>query len=71
MVDLDIHKLVSEYIYYDRYSAIERHNQRRCDGLKLEKNLETHSRYWCVNLIIFGVFIFNNYNAATKYLAYT
>ena len=31
MVDLDIHKAVSKYIFYDRYSAIKSHNQRRCD----------------------------------------
>ena len=70
MVYLEIHIPVSEYIYYDRYSAIEYHNQRRCDGIKLEKNLETHSRDWCVNLIIFGVFFVKNHNAAKNYLSY-
>ena len=70
MVDLDIHQPVAADIYYDKYNAIESHNKRRCEGINFEKRLETHSRDWCVNLIILALFVVNNYNAATKYLAY-
>ena len=36
----------------------------------MEKYLETHSRDWCVDTIVLGLFVVSNYNAATKYLVY-
>ena len=38
MMDLDIPKPVLEEMYYTKISAIDRCNQKRCDGIKLERS---------------------------------
>ena len=57
MVDLGIPQPVEAYMYYATCTSVEQNNRRRCDDIKLEKNLGTHSWYGRVNLSIFGVYI--------------
>ena len=70
MVYLETPQTVAAYVYYDTCIAINRKNQRRCDDLKLEKKLGTHSWDHRVNLGVFGVTVIDTYHVATHYLAY-
>ena len=70
MVDLDIPQPVATEIYYATCSKIVQNNQIRCNDLKLEKKLGTHSWGRRVNLSIFSVSVVDTYNVATQSLAY-
>ena len=70
MLDLDIPQPLEVEIYYTICISVGRHNKKRCDDLKLEKKLETYSRYQSFNLSIFGVSVVDTYNVATQYLEY-
>ena len=59
IVDLYIHKPVASDIYYDTKINVNWYNRRRCDNLKLEKNLSNHSLEKRVNLSIFGISVFD------------
>ena len=70
MLYSDILKPFAADIYYATCIDIECYNQRRCDDIKLEKNLGTKCWYRRVNISIFCVSIFYTYNVATQSLEY-
>ena len=65
MVNLDIPKPLSSDIYYATWSAIYQNNKRKCNYIKLEKKLGTHSWDHQVNLSTFGVSVVDTYNVST------
>ena len=58
-------QLLASDVYDDMFSAINCHNQIRCNNLKLEKNLVTHSLDQSVNLSMFGVAVVDTVKVAT------
>ena len=70
MVELYLPRPVSEDMYYETYISVEQRNRRRCDDLKLENKLGTHSWDKRVNLIFYGVSDVETYNFSTQYIAY-
>jgi hypothetical protein len=48
-------------LYYDVCSKIDRHNRRRCDGLCLERKIETHNWSKRVNFSIFGMIVVDSF----------
>ena len=69
-MDLYTPQLLAPGIYYDIFSAINWHNQRRYNNIKLDNKLVTHILDQSVNLSIFGVSVVETYNKATQYMAY-
>ena len=70
MVVLEITQPVVAEMHYATCSAIDRHNRRSCDDIKLEKNLVNKSWEKRANLRIFGVSVVDTYNVATQSLYY-
>ena len=66
MVGLDTSQPLEVEIYYDICSAINWHNRRGYDDLKLEKKFGTHSWDRQANLSIFSVSVVGTYNVATQ-----
>ena len=52
MLDSDIPQIVSADMYYATYIAVNQHNRRRCDDLKLEKKLGIYNWNKCVKMSI-------------------
>ena len=70
MVELNIPQQVSSEMYYATYSAVDNHNRRSWDDIKLEKHFSTHSWEKNVNLSMLGVSVIYTCNYTNQSLAY-